>query len=275
MTKQRMINEQIPGKQRLTIRVGKSTLSFAMSDMGGNGQPIAYEPYVIKSGISMAANLRSAFKTVELLSGSPVRVFVMIDTPALMVPVEQFEEPEAEPLYQATLIQDQPLSITYNVLPDLNAVAVFGINKDLRLVITDHFPQARFIHVMEPVWRHLYRRSFTGHHEKLYAYFHDGQADIFAFQQSRFRFCNAYETAHARDAVYFLLNVWKTLQLDAEADELHLVGDIPDREWLVEELHRYLHKAYVINPVAEFNRAPATQLKDIPFDFMTLLIKGR
>ena len=56
---------------------------------------------------------------------------------------------------------------------------------------------------------------------------------------------------------------------------MHIVGDIPDREWLQQELRRYLQKAYVINPTAEFNRAPATQFKTMPFDLMTLLTKGR
>ena len=44
----------------LTIRVGKNTLSFSMIDNANGQQPIVYEPYVVKSGISMAANLREA-----------------------------------------------------------------------------------------------------------------------------------------------------------------------------------------------------------------------
>ena len=52
----------------LTIRVGKNTLSFSMIDNANGQQPIVYEPYVVKSGISMAANLREAFKTSDLLA---------------------------------------------------------------------------------------------------------------------------------------------------------------------------------------------------------------
>ena len=63
--------------------------------------------------------------------------------------------------------------------------------------------------------------------------------------------------------------------LDAEKDELHLVGDIPEQEWFIEELKKYIRKAYIVNPSAEFNRAPATQVKDMPFDLMTLFTKGR
>ena len=46
---------------RLTIRVSNNTLSFSVVDREAEHQVI-YEPYTVKSGVSMAANLRQAFK---------------------------------------------------------------------------------------------------------------------------------------------------------------------------------------------------------------------
>lgn len=262
-------------KRRLTIRVGKNTLAFSMTDVTDMEHPIIYEPYVVKSGVSMAANLREAFKTKDILSESLRRIEVMIDSKALMVPVERFEEGNIETVYRHSFPQSQNDSVVFNVLPDLNAVAIFSINKDLRMVVNDHFDNVSIIHVMAPVWRYLHQRSFTGHRNKLYGYFHDKQLDIFSFHQNRFKFCNSFETSRTHDSLYFLLYVWKQLNLQPEHDEMHIVGDIPDRDWLLQELRRYLQKAYVINPTAEFNRAPATQFKTMPFDLMVLLTKGR
>ena len=259
----------------LTIRVGKNTMSFATIDITNIKQPIVYEPYVVKSGVSMAANLREAFKTADLLATAPHRARVLVDAQALLVPVEQFKEADAATLYAHAFTKGEQLSVVYNVLPDLNAVAVFGINKDLQLVINDHFSDVRLIHAVAPVWRYLHQRSFTGHRSKLYGYFHDRQLDIFSFNQHRFKFCNAFDTIRAHDSLYFLLYVWKQLNLQPEHDEMHIVGDIPEREWLLQELRKYLQRAYVINPTAEFNRAPATEFSDMPFDLMTILTKGR
>ena len=255
--------------------MGKNTLSFSMIDATNQEQPIIYEPYVVKSGVSMAANLREAFKTMDILAKDIRRAQVLVDSKVLMVPVERFQESDIETLYRHSFPQSQQDSVVYNVLPDLNAVAIFSINKDLRTVINDHFDDVKIIHVMAPVWRYLHQRSFTGHRSKLYGYFHDKQLDIFSFQQNRFKFCNSFETSRAHDSLYFLLYVWKQLNLQPEHDEMHIVGDIPEREWLQQELHRYLQKAYTINPTAEFNRAPATQIKNMPFDLMTLFTKGR
>lgn len=270
-----MTNEQITDKRQLTIRLSKNTMSLSMTDAANTECPVIYEPYAVKSGISMAANLREAIKTSPLIASTIRRVQVLTDSKVLMVPLEQFEENKAETLYRHSYPQSGQDTITYNVLPTLNAVAVFCINKDLHMVIHDRFDKVSFLHVMTPVWHYLHQRSFTGHRNKLYGYFHDKQLDIFAFQQNRFKFCNSFEASRPHDALYFLLYVWKQLNLQPEHDEMHIVGDIPERDWLLQELRQYLQKAYAINPTAEYNRAPATQIKGIPFDLMTLFTKGR
>jgi hypothetical protein len=263
-------------RRRVTIRVCRDALSFAMPQVADDGtQSILYEPYVVKSGISMAANLREAFKTADLLANDLKRARVLADVPTLMVPVELFEEATMEELYRHAYHEQGNDVVLYNVLPDLNAVAVFAVNRDLKTVLDDHFSDIQFITALSPVWRHLHQRSFTGIRNKLYGYFHDKKLDIFTFQKNRFKFCNQYEAKHYHNALYFLLYVWNQLMLDAEHDEMHLVGDMEEADELMEELRRYVQKAYVINPTADFNRAPATQVKGMPYDLMTLFTKGR
>jgi len=263
----------IKPKHWMTIRVGRRTLSFSMPS--DDESSIVFEPYVVKSGISMAANLREAFKQADLLLDPPQRVRVMVDSDVLMVPVEEFDEQSVSTFYEHAYpgrVQD---SVEYTVLPDLNAVALFSINKDLRLVIDDHFKEVKVIAAMSPVWRHLHQRSFTGIRSKLYGYFCEKHLHIFCFNQNRFKFFNSFAAAKAHDALYFLLYVWKQLNLQPEHDELHIVGDIPEGDWLITELKKYVQKAYVINPEADFNRSPLTRIKGMPYDLQTLFVKGR
>ena len=260
----------------LVIRVSRNTLSFStVAPANGDENPIKYEPYVVKGGISMAANLREAFKEAELPTFNFNRARVLVDAPVLMTPVELFQESTMAEMYYHSFPKNEQSVVLFNVLPDLNAVASFAISRDLKTVIDDHFQNVQFIAALSPVWRHLYQRSFTGTRNKLYGYFHDKKVDICAFQQNRFKFCNQFDTNREHDALYFLLYVWKQQALHSEYDELHLVGDIPEKVWLVEQLKRYLQKVYVINPTADFNRAPATQFKNMPYDLMTFFTKGR
>ena len=258
---------------RLTIRVGRSTLAMLQQTDGSDD--IIYEPFVVRSGVSMAANLRAAFKSCDLLLQPPPRVRVVLDSDVLMVPVEQFDEQTMEAMYNHAFPGREQVMLFYNVLPDLNAVAVFSMSKDLHLVLDDHFRDVRLVTAIQPVWRYMHQRSFTGVRYKLYAYFHEKRMEVFAFNQNRFKFCNSFDVNRPKDVVFFLLYVWNTLQLQAQYDELHIMGDIPGEQTVLDELKEYLRKVYVVNPVEDFNQHPVTAIKGVPFDLQTLVVRGR
>ena len=200
---------------------------------------------------------------------------VVLDSDVLMVPVEQFDEQTMETMYNHAFPGREQILLFYNVLPDLNAVAVFSMNKDLRLVLDDHFRDVRLVTAIQPVWRYMHQRSFTGVRYKLYAYFHEKRMEAFAFNQNRFKFCNSFDVNRPKDVVFFLLYVWNTLQLQAKYDELHIMGDIPGEQATLDELKEYLRKVYVVNPAEDFSQHPVTAIKGVPFDLQTLIVRGR
>ena len=268
-----MTNE-LSRQARLTIRIDGYALAFS-AVAPQTEQGVVYSPYTVKSTMSIAANLRQALKEADLPNdGEWKRAHVMLGTPVMLVPTEEFQREQASLLYQHTITGMEGHTVISNVIPPLNAVAVYSIHKDLRTVIEDHFEDVKYNHLCIPVWNNLHRRSFTGQRRKLYGYFHGRQLEVFAFQQNRFRFFNSYQVPRMKDAVYFLMYVWKQLGMDQLKDELHLVGTIAYRDELLTELHQYVQNAFVINPTAEFNRAPITQVKDMPYDRRAFYLKS-
>ena len=138
-------NNTLPSRRRLVIRVSRYSLSFSTVEMTVGECPVQYEPYTVKSGISMAANLREALRTARLPQHEYQRVTVFIDAPVLMVPTDLFNEAESTMLYDHSMSRNVNDTVLHNVLPDLNAVAVFAVNKDLKLVIDDNYPGATFV----------------------------------------------------------------------------------------------------------------------------------
>ena len=258
-------------QKRLIIRISKGRLSFATAE----GSKVLFEDYALNSSISMAANLREALRTLPLLAEDFERVLVMVDAPTLMVPTNLFVEEERDALYRHAFTDVEQQQVMHTVLPDLNAVVLFAIQKDLRSVIANNFGNVRYTTAVAPVWRHLHQRSYTGQHQKIYGYFHDRRMEVFSYAQNRFKFCNSFAVNNPNDALYYLLAVWKQLNMDAEHDELHLVGDISERDQLLEEAQKFVKRVFYINPSGEFNRAPITQIKGMPYDMMTLFVKGR
>lgn len=261
--------------QRLTLRISRNSLSFSTVNISVTNSEVIYEPYTVKSGISMAVNLREAIKTAQLPQQGFRKALIMLDSPVLMVPIDMFDESECETFYLHSFPSQAGEKVIYSVLPDLNAVSVFSINKDLKLVIDDNFQDVKFAHAVSPVWRYLHMRSYAGTRNKLYGYFHDKKLEIFSFSQRRFKCCNTFEATGPNDALYYLLYTWKQQMLQPEHDELHIVGDIPEKDKLLVQLKRYLHNAFIINPAADFNRMQVTQIKKMPYDLMTLYAKGR
>lgn len=262
-------------KQQLIIRISPHSLSFVVSDPSLDGGQF-FLSYPLNVSASMAANMRNALAEEPVLGDAFRRVYVMADASVMLLPVEEFDEEECASLYAYSFHLAKTDTVQYSVLPDLNAVAVYPVNRDLSQVIADHFVRPLYMPLQSSVWHHLHRRSHTSQTiRKLYAYFHDKKLEVFAFRQHRFRFYCTYDAARVSDAAYYILSVWKQLSFDVEKDELYVVGDIPEREQMLAELRGYLRNAYTINPTADFNRAPITQVKGVPYDVMALVVNGR
>ena len=266
---------------QLIIRIGNGSLSFSHLDIQEVSLPISYVPYTLNNGISMAANLREAFKEEVQGSEDYASVSVMVDSPVMMTPVDVFAEEQCAALYAHCMTLGDNEAVMHTVLPTLHAVAVFAINKDLRMVVTDHYPQARFFSAAAPVWRYMHHHNTAGKRNRLYTYFHNNGVDVFQFAPNRFKFFNHFSLADAHndadraaDAIYYLMGAWTQLQLNAEEDELYISGNMPNQQWGIDELPRFLHKVYHINPTAIFNRHAVTRIEAMPLDLMAIWAKA-
>lgn len=255
-------------KQRLIIRISRDGIMLSCTEE----KTVKFERYPLNSGIALAANMREALQTVAMLKDEYNKVVVLTDSPVLTIPVSLFNEEEQVKLYQHAFTQRELQLVTHAILPDLNAVAVFSVQKDLYQVLRDRFQQVNFQPLMSAVWHHMYQKSFTGQNQKLYGYFHDKKIEVFAFGQNRLKFQNVYNVSTTEDAVYFLLSAWKQLGLDAQSDELHLSGQMADKEELKTLLQKFLKRVFVSNPTGEFNRAPATLVEGMPYDMMLMYL---
>jgi hypothetical protein len=257
--------------RRLIIRMSNRGMAFSTV---GAGDEVEYVTYTMNNSISVAANLREALQTEDILSRNYSSVLLMVDTPTAVIPLEFFNENQEELIFRHTYGSSNMATVMHYILPELNSVALFAIGKDLKTVITDHFKTVRFMPVVAPVWNHAHHRSYIGPKEKLYCYFHLHTMEVFAFRQNRFRFCNSFTVNNADDALYYLLSAWKQLAMAHEHDELHLCGEQTWGIELKEKAGQFLKRVYVINPIGEYNRAPVTQISGMPYDLMTLYVRG-
>lgn len=271
-----MVEPEKTQRQRLVIGASRYRFDFAIQNIDEIGMPVSFTHYASKPAMSAAANLREAAKTLDILNNTFSKVMVMTDEPFIMVPLDLYNEAEAELLFAHSYPDVANHKTMTTIIGDLNVALVFAIAKDLLNVINDRFGNAIIFHASTPVLKNLFHRSFLGPRNKLYAYFHPHQRmELVSYGAKRIKYCNAFDVSNAHDALYFILSVWRQLSMQESQDELHIVGDIPEGQWLETELKSYLKRVYTINPSTDFNRSPITKIKDMPYDMMTYFIKGR
>lgn len=202
--------------------------------------------FPMNTGVSVAANMREALKTTmrgEKTEAEQAEVF--IDTPMVMVPEEQLQYEDAEALYRMTVTttEEEGIVIMQKPIPELNVVAVYAVNRELKTVIEDNFSGYEFTQMALPCLMKRMKDGTKGMalYKTLWAYFNDKSMHIFAFDaMARLLFFNSFTAATPSDRAYLLLGVWKHLNLNQMKDKLRLMGDIPEKEALAAILHDFI-----------------------------------
>lgn len=223
----------------IIIRTTANSLAFALRN-GENDTDIVYEPYPLKAGIAIAANLRQAFMQSPLLAIGHKRAVVLVDTPPMLIPAEEFDEHTAARLYHHVNTAHQTDDVMCRPVPELNAVAAFAVNRDLQTVLRDHYSDTDYMPLMLPVWQHFFGMSHDSLHRRLFCYMHDGKTDLTAFRRDRFKFSSSFGVTLAEDAVYFVLNAWKQLGMQQETDNLTVAGTMPGKDKMIAELGKFI-----------------------------------
>lgn len=256
---------------RLTLRIGAENVLFAIGDPHGK-KKIVHETLPMNRSISMAANLREMAARSELLGSGFTRGMAMLNTDVMLMPIDDYQNEDIPTLYHSAFKGHENDELLSNILPDLKAVAVFPVNKDLKSVLAEHFDDLTFMPVQQPVWQRLYHRNFATPRKKLFAYFHDQRMEVFSYAQGRLRFSNSFEGSREHDVLYYLLYAWRQLGYNGETDELLLVGDVPKREWLAERIKQYVQRLIFLNPAAEFGASSASLDHTLPYDLKVVFL---
>lgn len=265
-------NNNFAAAKRLIIRIGKTTLDFAYPNVEA-GTRTEHVSYKTKNGISAAANLREAIKENAVDFGRWQRVLVLIDSPVVMVPADEYSEKDKERFYRYSVTGQENNAVLATALTRMNAVAVYSISKDLRIVLTDNFSDIKINPMCTYVWQYLYKYGQRGNAEKLFCYFHDGDVEVFSFRKNRFRFTNRFAAPNAQDATYYILAAWKQLGMNSDKDELHILFNGTEQESMARNLSRYVSRIYTVEESAEYRTNNIVQNAGMPFDMMAAMIK--
>lgn len=260
----------IPNKS-LSIRLCTDGFSFYASSLKDSS--FNYLPYTINPTISLSANIKNAIVELSELQYPYKTIQILIDSPSSIVPFEHFDEERIEDIYNFNFPHQKGKVVLYNILPKSNTAIIFAIDKNAYQLLNETFPQAKFYSVETPVIEYLVEKSKIRETQKLYVYFHEQTINLYIFNNGKLHFGNNFTYSDLNDALYFILQVWKTQGLNQFTDELHLLGNLPKEENTRKELHRFIKQVYQNNPTAEFGLKPEKG-NLVSYDLQILIHRG-
>lgn len=277
----------------LSIRLRADGFSFYVCDLQTSSL-IRGEHFRLADSLSLAQQLSQELTRPDYFNRQIDQCFVLVCTPSTRVPLEEFHREEAAALYNLTFTPSDDTGkqrVAYNILPQLECAEIYAISSDVEEAILQFYPTARFFAsraiLMERLL--LLEEDQPQQQRRLYVCSEADGYSLYAFDERRLCFANTFHVASMPDALYFVLNVWKQLQLDQQKDSLKLLtshetfvpgGFSTDKsaqpdgrdEALRQALGEYLLNVEVLAPTDVFPRVPLAREKQVPVDLMALLL---
>lgn len=256
----------------LHLRISPLGLTFAHYEPE-TGFAFRFQTHVVAPTTSLAINVRNILSKEPLAQQTYKRVHVSVHTPYTLVPLNDFIEEDCHTIYQYNMADSEQKKVFYDTIPSQNTVLLFGLHENVCRQVEEHFGTVLYSNTMTSVLTHFAEKGRCGMGRRLYAYLHDKEMDVTAFDGGRLLLANTFPICSEADATYYLLFIFKQVGWNAVEDEIYLAGDTSIRNRLAPELHRYVQQVCPITPSAEYNRHPVTQQEGIPYDMITKLLQ--
>ncbi|KAA6349547.1 hypothetical protein EZS27_003058 [termite gut metagenome] len=233
----------------LSIRLGTDGFSFTIHSPS-NKQP---EAFLHKEGVSSLPfidNLKQVFSELDFLNHPYRQVRILLVSPRFTtVPLNLFDEKQMEPVFDYNYLRIENEIVLYNVLKENDIVLLFGIDKNVYQYLIEQYPQANVYSHITPLIEYFSGCDYGAENNfsrKMYIALHEQSMDICCFEYKRPIFINSFEYQHIDDCIYYILHIWKQINLNQETNNLYLIGTMPDKERLLRELKRYILHVYAI-----------------------------
>lgn len=264
----------IVNNKSLSIRIATDGLSFCVYSPA-ESQPYTYRKWKMNHLVSLAANLKAALTNEPMLQQLYKRVNVLVASPQYTtLPLVEFNRESISDIFSFVFPTSEPQHVSYNLLRHSGVAIIFGLDKVVHQLIIDDFPHARFYAAASTLIEHLGEKSLIGIGKHLFAYLHDKEMSLYAFDQGRMLLSNSYSVGNTDDCQYYLLQVWQQLGFEQLSDKLSIITDEQETCPLTERMR------YFIKNVSEEENSKDAQIStsdafaQIPYDLQTLLVCG-
>ncbi|WP_291528148.1 DUF3822 family protein [Bacteroides sp. UBA939] len=232
----------------LSIRLSTDGFSFSVFNPLNEGEFSFYD-HKVEESLSFTANLKQTFREVEWLNHSYRRVNVLMAGKRFtLVPLEFFEDEQAEMLFYHNHPKRENELVQYNILRKNNTVVLFGMDKSVCSFLREQYPNVKFHSQASSFIEYFSGKNRLENSRKMYANQRKDAINLYCFDRGHLLLANTFECRQTSDRIYYLLYIWKQLGFEQLQDEMHLTGELSDKETLLSELRKFIKQVFIMNP---------------------------
>ena len=258
----------------LSIRIHADGFSFFVCDPQSSSL-VRGEHFRRSESVSLAQQLTQELCRPDYFNRQMDQAYVLLCSPSIHVPLEEFRRDEAASLYRFTIADTdlETVRVAYTIQPQLESVELYAIPRDVEDAILQFFPTARFFASRAMLMERLlnFDEDADDACRRLFMVPEAHGFSLFAFAEGRLLFANTFAAETTPDTLYFILNTWQTLGFKTQTDHLVICtsADIKEQRRALEE---YLMHIDVVTDVELFPLVPLAKEMEVPSDLKALLL---
>jgi len=211
------------------------------------------ETFIWKTDVSLSltANLRKFFQENEELCNCQQALIKLESTRYVTVPIELFNETDAEVFFYHNHTKRENETVLYNKLKSPEVAVVYGLDTNAYHLLTAQFAQTSFIVDLCPILTQLAEKSRQGNNKKMYINLTPDFIDVVCYDYGKLLLANSYICRETSDRFYYIMYAWLQVGFDQENDEISFIGNITEKPKLLASIDKYIRHRTDIRTIEE------------------------
>lgn len=230
---------------RLSIRLFSDGFSLSILYAADNSL-VQKEDVKADGNTPLYQLLEKALRRPRLTEYTFQSVELLVLSPSTCVPLEYFRREEVFPLYNLTFpsLKVGKNEVHYQILPSLEVVELFSLNQQVLQTVQDIYPDVEIVSLegraIETIANADRKKKDRSIH--FYAMVAPKNMLVCCFKEQNLHFASTFSVDNDADRLYFIMGVWKSLQMEEQKQPLYLNNASAE---LLQQLQRFIPKTTV------------------------------
>ena len=201
----------------LSIQVSPDGLSFCLLDTIRNKFVLMRSSEPDENKYFNADKINELISKDDFLTRRYKKINIVMPSPKFtIIPAPLFDPGKKDEYFTFNHIIEEGNAIIANKLNDPDSYLVFSVSKQVSDLMSSYYPGVHPYHHIKPLFDHIShcRKSVNGNYIHLHV-----ERDFFSmviFSDNILKFCNSFHYRNISDILYFVLNVFKNLDIKQE-----------------------------------------------------------